>query len=77
MYDTQEEVDNILMLAKAFQKAINNNRICAVTREWFEGDNIRHKRAVRRGDRQLFYTRALAREEGTRYRTNEQIAELI
>jgi hypothetical protein len=77
MYDTQEEVDNILTLAKAFQKAINNNRVCAVTREWFEGDHIRHQRSRRDGDMSLFYTRALARETGNRYRTNEEINSLI
>lgn len=77
MYDTQEEVDKILTLAKAFQKAINKNRVCAVTREWFEGNHIRHQRSRRDGDLSLFYTRALARETGNRYRTNEEINNLI
>lgn len=72
MYDTEEQVENILTLAKAFQKAINSNRVCPLTREWFEGDNIRHCRARSTGGMQRFYTRALAREKGTRYRTAEE-----
>lgn len=75
MYSTAEEVENILTLAKAFQKAINNNRVCSVTREYFEGDNVRYAhRSV--GSMKRFYTRALARERGTRYRTNEDNAGL-
>jgi hypothetical protein len=73
MYDTEEQVQNILTLAKAFQKTINSNRICPVTREWFEGDHVSYAHRSRGGLKQ-FYTRALARQEGTRYRTNEDNA---
>lgn len=76
MYSTDEEAENILTLAKAFQKAINNNRVCPLTREWFEGDNITVCRERRQGSLHRFYTRALAREEGTRYRANDENADL-
>lgn len=71
MYDTEEQVQEILTLAKAFQKSINSNRVCAVTRPWFEGDSINHNVGRRRGNLQRVYTRALAREEGTRYHQDE------
>lgn len=71
MYDTEEEVNDLLTLAKAFQKSINSKRVCAVTRPFFEGDTLRTSVGRRRGGMKRHYTRALAYAEQTRYIRDE------
>lgn len=62
-----DKVEQVMTLAKSFQKFIKTGRVSSDIRPYLEGDFLTHRSRVQR-DYSEYYDRNCAREQGTRYR---------